>query len=100
MSFTLRKQAVDRFKHDEKLLVLLLSIKAGNVGLNLQAADTVIFFDSDWNPQMDLQAMDRAHRIGQSRKVKIFRFVSVPSVEELILKRAQHKLDMDQKIIQ
>ena len=70
------------------------------MGLNLQTADTVIMFDSDWNPQMDRQAEDRAHRIGQKKEVIVFVMVSVGSIEEEILKRAQSKKGIDEKVIQ
>ncbi|KAL4912497.1 SNF2 family N-terminal domain-containing protein [Aspergillus aurantiobrunneus] len=78
----------------------LLSTRAGGLGLNLQTADTVIIFDSDWNPHQDLQAQDRAHRIGQKNEVRILRLITSGSVEEKILERAQFKLDMDGKVIQ
>jgi ATP-dependent helicase STH1/SNF2 len=78
----------------------LLSTRAGGLGLNLQTADTVIIYDSDWNPHQDLQAQDRAHRIGQKNEVRILRLISSNSVEEKILERAQYKLDMDGKVIQ
>lgn len=78
----------------------LLSTRAGGLGLNLQTADTVIIYDSDWNPHQDLQAQDRAHRIGQKNEVKILRLITSNSVEEKILERAQFKLDMDGKVIQ
>jgi SNF2 family DNA or RNA helicase len=68
--------------------------------LNLQAADTVIIFDSDWNPQMDLQAQDRAHRIGQKREVIVLRFICVNTIEEDIYSRASDKKEMDDIIIQ
>ncbi|EDQ86255.1 uncharacterized protein MONBRDRAFT_38516, partial [Monosiga brevicollis MX1] len=80
--------------------VFVLSTRAGGLGLNLQTADTVIIFDSDWNPHQDLQAQDRAHRIGQQNEVRVFRFVTVHSVEESILEAARFKLDVDQKVIQ
>ena len=80
--------------------LFILSTRAGGLGLNLQSADTVVIFDSDWNPHQDLQAQDRAHRIGQKMEVRIFRLISSNSVEEKILERAQFKLDMDGKIIQ
>ncbi|KAJ3035239.1 hypothetical protein HDV00_004147 [Rhizophlyctis rosea] len=80
--------------------IFLLSTRAGGLGLNLQTADTVIIFDSDWNPHQDLQAQDRAHRIGQTKEVRIFRLITANSVEENILARAQQKLDMDGKVIQ
>jgi len=80
--------------------IFLLSTRAGGLGLNLQTADTVIIFDSDWNPHQDLQASDRAHRIGQKNEVRVLRLMTVNSVEEKILAAAQHKLNVDQKVIQ
>lgn len=80
--------------------IFLLSTRAGGLGLNLQTADTVIIYDSDWNPHQDLQAQDRAHRIGQKNEVRILRLITSNSVEEKILERAQYKLDMDGKVIQ
>ncbi len=80
--------------------IFMLSTRAGGLGLNLQTADTVIIFDSDWNPHQDLQAQDRAHRIGQTKEVRIFRLITVDSVEEYILERAQFKLNLDGKVIQ
>jgi ATP-dependent helicase STH1/SNF2 len=80
--------------------VFLLSTRAGGLGLNLQTADTVIIFDSDWNPHQDLQAQDRAHRIGQTKQVRIYRLVTTDSVEEYILEKAQFKLSLDGKVIQ
>lgn len=68
--------------------VFLLSTRAGGLGINLATADIVVLFDSDWNPQVDLQAMDRAHRIGQTKQVRVFRFVSEGTVEEKIIERA------------
>lgn len=81
-------------------LIFLLSTRAGGLGLNLQTADTVIIYDSDWNPHQDLQAQDRAHRIGQKNEVRILRLITSNSVEEKILSRAQYKLDIDGKVIQ
>ncbi|KAI5170756.1 ATP-dependent helicase STH1/SNF2 [Nematocida sp. LUAm3] len=80
--------------------VFLLSTRAGGLGLNLQIADTVIIFDSDWNPHADQQAQDRAHRIGQTKEVRIFRLVTAESIEEYILEKANYKLHVDEKIIQ
>lgn len=85
---------------DSKYFMFLLSTRAGGLGLNLQTADTVIIYDSDWNPHQDLQAQDRAHRIGQKNEVRILRLISSNSVEEKILERARFKLDMDGKVIQ
>lgn len=85
---------------DSEYFCFLLSTRAGGLGLNLQTADTVIIYDSDWNPHQDLQAQDRAHRIGQKNEVRILRLITSNSVEEKILERAQFKLDMDGKVIQ
>ncbi|CAB3255466.1 unnamed protein product [Arctia plantaginis] len=80
--------------------IFLLSTRAGGLGLNLQSADTVVIFDSDWNPHQDLQAQDRAHRIGQRNEVRVLRLMTVNSVEERILAAARYKLNMDEKVIQ
>ncbi|KAL3626242.1 putative ATP-dependent DNA helicase chr12 [Castilleja foliolosa] len=85
---------------DSPYFIFLLSTRAGGLGLNLQTADTVIIFDSDWNPQMDQQAEDRAHRIGQQKEVRVFVLISVGSVEEVILERAKQKMGIDAKVIQ
>ncbi|KAG2624562.1 hypothetical protein PVAP13_3KG142700 [Panicum virgatum] len=87
-------------KKDSEYFMFLLSTRAGGLGLNLQTADTVIIFDSDWNPQMDQQAEDRAHRIGQKNEVRVFVLVSVGSIEEEILDRAKQKMGIDAKVIQ
>ncbi|OEL32478.1 putative ATP-dependent DNA helicase CHR12 [Dichanthelium oligosanthes] len=87
-------------KKDSEYFIFLLSTRAGGLGLNLQTADTVIIFDSDWNPQMDQQAEDRAHRIGQKNEVRVFVLVSVGSIEEEILDRAKQKMGIDAKVIQ
>jgi SNF2 family DNA or RNA helicase len=76
--------AVDAFNaKDSTVFMFLLSTRAGGLGINLQTADTVVIYDSDWNPQADLQAMDRAHRIGQKKEVKVFRFVTGIHAEPL-----------------
>ncbi|KAF4623491.1 hypothetical protein D9613_001581 [Agrocybe pediades] len=85
---------------DSEYKVFILSTRAGGLGLNLQTADTVIIFDSDWNPHADLQAQDRAHRIGQTQVVLILRFITEKSVEEAMYQRARYKLDIDDKVIQ
>lgn len=87
-------------KKNSEYFMFLLSTRAGGLGLNLQTADTVIIFDSDWNPQMDQQAEDRAHRIGQKNEVRVFVLVSVGSIEEEILDRAKQKMGIDAKVIQ
>jgi SWI/SNF-related matrix-associated actin-dependent regulator of chromatin subfamily A member 5 len=78
----------------------LLSTRAGGLGINLATADIVILFDSDWNPQVDLQAMDRAHRIGQKKPVQVFRFLCEGTVEEKIAECADRKLFLDAAVIQ
>lgn len=78
----------------------LLSTRAGGLGINLATADIVVLYDSDWNPQVDLQAMDRAHRIGQKKRVQVFRFVAEGTVEEKIIERADRKLFLDAAVIQ
>lgn len=85
--------------NSEKFL-FLLSTRAGGLGINLQTADVVILYDSDWNPQADLQAQDRAHRIGQKKPVQIFRFVTEHTIEEKIVERAQQKLKLDAMVVQ
>ncbi|KAK7005747.1 ATP-dependent DNA helicase [Favolaschia claudopus] len=77
----------------------LLSTRAGGLGINLETADTVIIFDSDWNPQNDLQAMARAHRIGQKSHVNVYRFVSKDTMEEDVLERAKKKMVLEYAII-
>jgi superfamily II DNA or RNA helicase len=77
-----RQAAIDRFvKPEYKRFIMLLSTRAGGLGLNLTAADTVIIFDSDWNPQNDLQAQARAHRIGQTQSVKVYRLLTKKTYE-------------------
>ncbi|GAY36042.1 hypothetical protein CUMW_019990, partial [Citrus unshiu] len=88
-----RGALIDKFnQQDSPFFIFLLSIRAGGVGVNLQAADTVIIFDTDWNPQVDLQAQARAHRIGQKRDVLVLRFETVQTVEEQVRASAEHKL--------
>jgi DNA helicase INO80 len=76
----------------------LLSTRAGGLGINLTAADTVIFYDSDWNPTVDQQAMDRAHRLGQQKQVTVYRMITRASIEERIQQRA-HQKDLVQKVV-
>jgi helicase SWR1 len=85
---------------DSKYQCMILSSRAGGVGLNLTGASSVIFYDLDWNPQMDRQCMDRAHRIGQIRDVEVYKMVSEKTVEENILRRANQKSLLDQTVIQ
>ncbi|XP_015114836.1 helicase domino [Diachasma alloeum] len=86
-----RQILMERFNNDKRIFCFILSTRSGGVGVNLTGADTVIFYDSDWNPTMDAQAQDRCHRIGQTRDVHIYRLVSEKTVEENILKKANQK---------
>ncbi|GMH36548.1 hypothetical protein BSKO_04416 [Bryopsis sp. KO-2023] len=96
-----RHQAMEHFNApNSEDFAFLLSTRAGGLGINLATADTVIIFDSDWNPQNDLQAMSRAHRIGQKDMVNIYRFVTKGTVEEDILERAKKKMVLDHLVIQ
>lgn len=86
-----RQALMERFNADKRIFCFILSTRSGGVGVNLTGADTVIFYDSDWNPTMDAQAQDRCHRIGQTRDVHIYRLVSDKTIEENILKKARQK---------
>uniref|UniRef100_A0AAY5KNS1 Snf2-related CREBBP activator protein n=1 Tax=Esox lucius TaxID=8010 RepID=A0AAY5KNS1_ESOLU len=86
-----RQSLMDRFNADRRIFCFILSTRSGGVGVNLTGADTVVFYDSDWNPTMDAQAQDRCHRIGQTRDVHIYRLISERTVEENILKKANQK---------
>ncbi|KAH8730803.1 SNF2 family N-terminal domain-containing protein [Phaeosphaeriaceae sp. PMI808] len=96
-----RIAAIDDYnKEGSEKFLFLLTTRAGGLGINLTTADIVVLFDSDWNPQADLQAMDRAHRIGQTKQVHVFRFVTEGAIEEKVLERAAQKLRLDQLVIQ
>lgn len=86
-----RQLLMERFNTDKRIFCFILSTRSGGVGINLTGADTVIFYDSDWNPTMDAQAQDRCHRIGQTRDVHIYRLVSEKTIEVNILKKANQK---------
>ncbi|KAB0371704.1 hypothetical protein FD755_016642 [Muntiacus reevesi] len=97
----LRQAAIDRFsKPDSDRFVFLLCTRAGGLGINLTAADTCIIFDSDWNPQNDLQAQARCHRIGQSKSVKIYRLITRNSYEREMFDKASLKLGLDKAVLQ
>jgi superfamily II DNA/RNA helicase len=106
----IREISIEQFQNaspenNASIQIFLLSTRAGGVGLNLQQADTVILFDSDWNPQQDLQAISRVHRIGQTKPVLILRLLSagpaddIISVDEYILQKARRKLLTEKKVI-
>merc|ERR1712106_46707 len=95
--------AIDRYQEKESMessFIMLLSTRAGGVGINLTAADTCIIFDSDWNPQNDLQAQARCHRIGQKKMVKIYRLVTKNTYEREMFDRAGLKLGLDKAVLQ
>ena len=89
-----RKEVVDRFQNDERIPLFLISLKAGCVGLNLTAADTVIHFDPWWNPAVEAQATDRAHRIGQQRIVTSIKLIARDTVEERVLRMQEKKREL------
>lgn len=93
-----RKELVDQWQNNEDVFIFILSTRAGGVGINLTAADTVIFYDSDWNPTVDQQAMDRVHRLGQTKDVTVYRLITKNSVEEKVMERASRKEEV-QKIV-
>lgn len=95
-----RQILTDRFNSDPKILAFILSSRSGGLGINLTGADTVIFYDLDWNPAMDKQCQDRAHRIGQTRDVHIYKFVSEYTIEANILRKSNQKRLLDDVIIQ
>jgi SNF2-related domain/Helicase conserved C-terminal domain/Myb-like DNA-binding domain len=95
-----RQMLMERFNADPRIFCMILSTRSGGVGVNLTGADTVIFYDSDWNPAMDAQAQDRCHRIGQTRDVHIYRLISEHTVEENILKKANQKRFLNQIVVQ
>ncbi|KAI9511445.1 SNF2 family N-terminal domain-containing protein [Russula earlei] len=95
-----RQYITERFNADARIFCFISSSRSGGVGINLTGADTVIFYDSDFNPQMDRQCEDRAHRIGQIRDVHIYRFISQHTVEETMLRKANQKRSLDDLVIQ
>ena len=95
-----RQIMMTKFNTDEKIFSFILSTRSGGVGINLTGADTVIFYDSDWNPAMDQQAQDRCHRIGQTREVHIYRLVTEHTIEENIVRKSNQKRHLDHLAIQ
>ncbi|KAL9607433.1 MAG: hypothetical protein Q9167_007656 [Letrouitia subvulpina] len=94
-----RRDTVHDFQTRPDIFVFLLSTRAGGLGINLTAADTVIFYDSDWNPTIDSQAMDRAHRLGQTKQVTVYRMITRSTIEERIRKRALQKEEVQRVVI-
>jgi len=95
-----RQARIVAFNTDPSVFLFLLSTRAGGLGINLCAADTVIIYDSDWNPQVDLQAQDRCHRIGQTKPVCVYRLVTANTVESYLLRRATRKLQLEHLVIE
>ncbi|GAA96197.1 uncharacterized protein L969DRAFT_44277 [Mixia osmundae IAM 14324] len=94
-----RQILTERFNTDRRILCFISSTRAGGLGINLTGADTVVFYDSDWNPAMDRQCQDRCHRIGQTRDVHIYRLVSEHTIEENVIKKANQKRILDHLVI-
>lgn len=86
-----RRDMVNKFQTSYKVFVFLLSTRAGGLGITLTAADAVIFYDSDWNPTMDEQAVDRAHRIGRTKHINVYKLITKGTVEEKIVLWAEQK---------
>jgi len=86
-----RRDMVQDFQTRDDIFIFILSTRAGGLGINLTSADTVIFYECDWNPTMDQQAMDRAHRLGQTKQVTVYRMITKGTIEERILLRAKQK---------
>merc|ERR1711997_574344 len=98
-NFIDRQADIDKFNQDPDHMIFLLSTRAGGLGINLTAADTVIIYDSDWNPQQDLQAQDRCHRIGQTKPVMVYRLVTANTMDQKIVERAAAKRKLEKMII-
>ena len=94
-----RRDTVHDFQTRPEIFIFLLSTRAGGLGINLTSADTVIFYDSDWNPTIDSQAMDRAHRLGQTKQVTVYRMITRNTIEERIRKRALQKEEVQRVVI-
>ncbi|GMM36271.1 chromatin-remodeling protein [Saccharomycopsis crataegensis] len=95
-----RQLLTEKFNRDPRITCFILSTRSGGLGINLTGADTVIFYDNDWNPAMDKQCQDRCHRIGQTRDVHIYRFVSEYTIEENIMRKSNYKRKLDNVVIQ
>lgn len=95
-----RRDLVNDWQTDPDLFIFILSTRAGGLGINLTAADTVIFYDSDWNPTIDSQAMDRAHRLGQTRQVTVYRLLVKGTIEERMRDRAKQKEHVQQVVME
>lgn len=95
-----RKHNIESFNNDPDVFAFLLSTRSGGLGLNLTGADTVIFFDRDWNPQIDIQAQDRCHRIGQTKPVMVYTLVAKNTIDDLVINRGYQKRLLEKIVIQ
>jgi DNA helicase INO80 len=98
-SISERRDMVSDWQSKPEIFIFLLSTRAGGLGINLTAADTVIFYDSDWNPSNDAQAMDRAHRLGQTRQVTVYRLITKNTIDERILQLARTKKSVQDAVV-
>lgn len=96
----MRQAIVDKFNNDSKVFCFISSTRSGGIGLNLTGADSIIFYDTDWNPAMDKQAQDRCHRIGQTREVNIYRFITNKTIEENIFKKSIQKRELSHIVME
>ncbi|KAM8924634.1 lymphoid-specific helicase [Pelodytes ibericus] len=99
MAYSEREENMRNFNTDPDVFIFLVSTRAGGLGINLTAADTVIIYDSDWNPQADLQAQDRCHRIGQTKPVVVYRLVTANTIDQKIVERAAAKRKLEKLVI-
>ncbi|XP_072280863.1 lymphoid-specific helicase [Pyxicephalus adspersus] len=99
MAYAEREENMRNFNNDPDVFIFLVSTRAGGLGINLTAADTVILYDSDWNPQADLQAQDRCHRIGQTKPVVVYRLVTANTIDQKIVERAAAKRKLEKLVI-
>lgn len=99
MKLNARQEEMASFNKDPEIFLFLVSTRAGGLGLNLTGADTVIIYDSDWNPQCDLQAQDRCHRIGQTKPVVVYRLITANTIDQRIVERAASKRKLEKMII-
>jgi chromodomain-helicase-DNA-binding protein 4 len=96
-----RQTSIDRFNaNNGSVSCFLLSTRAGGLGINLASADTIIMYDTDWNPHVDMQAYARAHRFGQKRTVMVYKFVTLNTVEEAVVAKTKKKLLLDHAIVE
>lgn len=93
-----RRDMVNEYQRNPNIFVFLLSTRAGGLGVTLTAADSVIFYDNDWNPTMDAQAADRAHRIGRTKDINIYKLITKNTIEERIVQRAEQKKNVQQTV--